>query len=57
MSKYDIRPDFECQNKIISVKIRYSDRFQIGFRIIEYDIRPYFECQNSRLIANVKIGF
>ena len=24
MSKYDIRPDFECQNRILNVKVRYS---------------------------------
>ena len=24
MSKYDIRPQFECQNRILNVKIRYS---------------------------------
>ena len=24
MSKYDIQPDFECQNRILNVKIRYS---------------------------------
>ena len=31
MSKFDIRPQFECQNKISNVK---------------FDIRPLFECQN-----------
>ena len=24
MSKYEIRPQFECQNRILNVKIRYS---------------------------------
>ena len=24
MSKYDIRPEFECQNRIWNVKIRYT---------------------------------
>ena len=24
MSKYDIRPNFECQNRILNVKVRYS---------------------------------
>ena len=27
MSKYDILPDFECQNRILNVKIRYSAPF------------------------------
>ena len=28
MSKYDIRPQFECQNRILNVKIRYSADFE-----------------------------
>ena len=33
MSKYDIRSQFECPNKIVNVKITYSAQFeyQIGF--------------------------
>ena len=34
MSKYDIRPDFECQKRILNVKIRYAAPFlnvKIGF--------------------------
>ena len=30
MSKYDIRPQFECQNRILNVKIRYSARFRMS---------------------------
>ena len=26
MSKFDIRPEFECQNRILNVKVRYSAR-------------------------------
>ena len=43
MSKYDIRPKFECQNRILNIKIRYSARF----RMSKYDIRPDCECQNG----------
>ena len=44
MSKFDIWPEFECQNRILNVK---------------FDIRPEFECQNSLFgpNSNVKIGF
>ena len=30
MSKYDIRPQFERQNRILNVKIRYSARFRMS---------------------------
>ena len=51
MSKFDIRPEFECQNRILNVKIRYSARI----RMSKWD----FECQNSIFCpnSNVKIGF
>ena len=51
MSKFDIRPEFECQNRISNVKIRYLARI----RMSKYD----FECQNSifGLSSDVKIGF
>ena len=44
MSKCDIRHQFECQNRILNVKI---------------DIWPQFECQNTirGLSSNVKRGF
>ena len=51
MSKFDIRPEFECQNRILNVKIRYS----VQVRMSKYD----FECKNSIFgpNSNVKIGF
>ena len=51
MSKYDIQPDFECQNRILNVKIRYSAQV----RRSDKD----FECQNTIIgpSSNVKIGF
>ena len=51
MSKYDIRPQLECQNRILNVKMRYS----APFRMSKYD----FECQNAIFgpSSNVKIGF
>ena len=62
MLKYDIPPNFECQNRIFNVKIRYLARFQKGFCMIKYNIRPNFECQNSGFkcqnrIFNVKIPY
>ena len=30
MSQYDIRPDFECQDRILNVKIRYSAQFRMS---------------------------
>ena len=30
MSKYDIRPQFKCQNRILNIKIRYSARFRMS---------------------------
>ena len=56
MSKYDIGPQFECQNRILNVKIRYFgpiSNFKIVFCISKYDIRPQLECQNR--ILNVTI--
>ena len=29
MSKFDIRPEFECQNRILNVKMRYSARIRM----------------------------
>ena len=51
MSKFDIRPEFECQNRILNVKIRYSAQVQMS--------KLDFECQNSifGLNSNGKIGF
>ena len=51
MSKFDIRPEFECQNRILNVKIQYS----VQVRMSKQD----FYCQNSIFgpNLNVKIGF
>ena len=48
MSKCDIRPEFECQDRISNVKIRYS----APVRMSNFDIWPAFKCQNR--ISNVK---
>ena len=48
MSKCDIRPEFECQDRISNVKIRYS----APVRMSNFDIWPKFKCQNR--ISNVK---
>ena len=39
MSKFDIRPESECQNRILNVKI---------------DILPGFECQNRILNVKIR---
>ena len=39
MSKCDVPPKFECQNRILNVK---------------YDIRPQFECQNRILSVKIR---
>ena len=68
MSKYDIRPDFECQNRILNVKIRYSAQVRMSKLDSEYQktifgqisiIKIGFECQNTIFgpNSNVKIGF
>ena len=51
MSKYDIPPDFECGNRILNVKLRYSAQVQMS--------KKDFECLNTifSLSSNVKIGF
>ena len=51
MSKYDIQPLFECQNRSFNVKMRYS----APVRMSKCD----FECQNAifGLSSNAKIGF
>ena len=51
MSKYDFPTQCKCQNRILNVKIGFSD----SVRMSKYD----FECQNRifRLSSNVKIGF
>ena len=61
MSKYDIRPYFECQNRILNVKIRYSAQFECQYKILnvkilysasvgmsKYDTWLDFECQKTK---------
>ena len=58
MSKFDIRPQFECQNRISNVKnliFGPSSNVKIGFRMSKCDIRSKFECQKR--ILNVKIRY
>ena len=51
MSKYDCPTQFECQNRILNIKIAFSD----SVRMSKYD----FECQNTifQLSSNVKVAF
>ena len=51
MLKYDIRPRFECHNRLLSVKIRYFAPVQMS--------NDDFECPNMIFspISNVKIRF
>ena len=39
MSKYDIQPDFECQNRILNVKVRYSTSVRMPNMILNVKIR------------------
>ena len=57
MSKYDIRQDFECQNRVLNIEIQHSAQFQGQSRIynVKYDIPPDFECGNR--ILNVKLRY
>ena len=56
MSKYDIRPDFECQNRVMNVEIQLwpSSKVKIGFRMSKYDIPPDFECGNRILNGKLR---
>ena len=56
MSKYDIRPDFEFQNRILNVKVRYSASVRMPYMILNVKIRysahfriskKDFECRNA----------
>ena len=55
MSKFDIRPQFECRNGILNVKICIRPGFECQNRIsnVKRDIQSQLECQNR--ILNVKI--
>ena len=58
MSKYDIRPQFECLNRILNVSSTIfgrSSNVKIGLLMTQYDIQPKFECQNR--IMNIKIRY
>ena len=57
MSKFDIRPLFECQIgfRMSKCDIRPELNDKIEGRMSECDIRPEFECQNR--ISNVKIRY
>ena len=48
MSKYDFPTQFECQNRILNIKIAFSD----SVRMSKWD----FECQNKifRLSSNIE---
>ena len=51
MSKYDIRPQLEWQNRIVNAQIRYSAQLECQNRILNVKIRymPHFECLNRIL--------
>ena len=64
MSKCDIRPEFECQNRISNGKIQYSAPVRMSkldFECQNAILGPNlnFECQNSKFgsSSNIKIGF
>ena len=68
MSKYDIPPDFECGNRILNVKLRYSAQVRMSKKDYECyifslnsNVKKGFrkECQNAIYgpFSNVKIGF
>ena len=68
MSNYDIRPDIECQNRVLNVEIQHSAQFQGQNRILNVKLRysaqvrmskKDFKCYNTifSLNSNVKIGF
>ena len=57
MSSFDIRPQFECQNRILIQNTIFGpiSNVKIGFKMSKYDIRSDFEFQNR--ILNVKIRY
>ena len=56
MSKYDIRPQFECQNRISNVKIDIRSQFECQNRILIVKMR-YTISKYQNLISNVKIRY
>ena len=68
MSKYEIRPQFERQNRILNVKIRHAASVRMSNQDFECqntiyglitNVKMDFKCQNMIIspILNVKIGF
>ena len=64
MSKFDIWPEFECQNRISNVKMRYSVQVRMSNRILNVKMRysvqvrmskKDFECQNSIFCPNLNV--
>ena len=57
MSKYDIQPQFECQNRTERKNTIFgsSSNVKIGFLMFKYDIRSFFECRIR--ILNFKIRY
>ena len=51
ISKHDIPTQFECQKRILNVKIGFSDSWRMSKYGFEYQNRIFW------LIVNVKIGF
>ena len=48
MSKYNIGPQLECQNRILNVKIRYSTPVGMSKQDFECE-NTIFRCQNTLL--------
>ena len=57
MSKYDILPDFECRNRILNVKIRYSAPFLMSKFDFYVKIRYSSPFLMSNRILYVKIRY
>ena len=59
MPKFDIRSEFECQNRhdfeCQNAILGPNSNVKIGFRMSKFDIRSKFGCQNR--ILNVKIRY
>ena len=55
MSKYDIRPDFERQNRILIVKVRYSASVRMTNMILNVKIRYSAHFQIKNRILNVEM--
>ena len=53
MSKCDIQPEFECQNRISNVRMQFgpNSNVKIGLRMSKCVIRSEFECRNGFLMS------